>query len=82
MPPCSPTRCGPRNRRDHLQPHGVRPAVRRGLGGAGAALPPTDWRATAGWLPADSVELTGDDLDAIASAIRSTGAGSGPTRPT
>jgi len=35
----------------------------------------------AGWLPAASVELTGDDLDAIAATIRSLGAGSGPERP-
>jgi aryl-alcohol dehydrogenase-like predicted oxidoreductase len=35
----------------------------------------------ADWLPAATVDLTGDDLDAIAAAIRSTGAGSGPVRP-
>jgi aryl-alcohol dehydrogenase-like predicted oxidoreductase len=35
----------------------------------------------ADWLPAATVDLTGDDLDAIAAAIRSSGAGSGPARP-
>ncbi len=35
-----------------------------------------------GWLPAASLELTEHDLDEIAGAIISTGAGSGPERPT
>jgi len=34
-----------------------------------------------GWLPAASLELTEHDLDEIAGAIISTGAGSGPLRP-
>jgi aryl-alcohol dehydrogenase-like predicted oxidoreductase len=34
-----------------------------------------------GWVGAASLELTDDDLDEIAAAIQSTGAGSGPTRP-
>ncbi len=34
-----------------------------------------------GWLPASGVELTGEDLDLIAAAIRESGAGSGPGRP-
>lgn len=34
-----------------------------------------------GWLPAASLELTAADLDAVAAAITSTGAGEGPARP-
>ncbi len=34
-----------------------------------------------GWLPAATLELTGDDLAEIAAAITRTGAGSGPTTP-
>jgi aryl-alcohol dehydrogenase-like predicted oxidoreductase len=34
-----------------------------------------------GWLPAATLELTEADMDAIAAAIRRTGAGSGPERP-
>ena len=34
-----------------------------------------------GWIDAARVELTGPDLDEIAAAVRSTGAGSGPARP-
>ena len=34
-----------------------------------------------GWLPAATLELTGDDLDEIAAAIERTGAGSGPAHP-
>jgi aryl-alcohol dehydrogenase-like predicted oxidoreductase len=34
-----------------------------------------------GWLPAASLTLTGADLDAIADAIATTGAGAGPARP-
>lgn len=34
-----------------------------------------------GWLPAATLELTEADLDEIAAAIRGTGAGSGPERP-
>jgi aryl-alcohol dehydrogenase-like predicted oxidoreductase len=34
-----------------------------------------------GWLPAARVELSAGDLDAIASALTQTGAGSGPLRP-
>jgi aryl-alcohol dehydrogenase-like predicted oxidoreductase len=34
-----------------------------------------------GWLPAAGVELDASDLAAIATAITSTGAGSGPTKP-
>jgi aryl-alcohol dehydrogenase-like predicted oxidoreductase len=34
-----------------------------------------------GWLPAASLELTAADLDEVAEAIRTTGAGSGPERP-
>lgn len=34
-----------------------------------------------GWLPAATLELTGDDLDEIAAAIAATGAGSGPADP-
>ncbi len=34
-----------------------------------------------GWLPAASLTLTGEDLDSIAAAIQTTGAGSGPTQP-
>ncbi len=34
-----------------------------------------------GWLPAASLTLDAGDLDAIAAAIRRTGAGSGPERP-
>jgi aryl-alcohol dehydrogenase-like predicted oxidoreductase len=34
-----------------------------------------------GWLPAAALELTEKDLDEIAGAIRSSGAGSGPERP-
>ena len=34
-----------------------------------------------GWLPAAELELTGQDMDEIASAIRSSGAGTGPARP-
>jgi aryl-alcohol dehydrogenase-like predicted oxidoreductase len=34
-----------------------------------------------GWIDAPDVGLTGDDLDAIAAAIASTGAGGGPLRP-
>jgi aryl-alcohol dehydrogenase-like predicted oxidoreductase len=35
-----------------------------------------------GWLAAASLELTGDDVQAIASALHRTGAGTGPARPT
>jgi len=35
-----------------------------------------------GWIGASEVELTPDELDAIADAIGDTGAGSGPARPT
>jgi aryl-alcohol dehydrogenase-like predicted oxidoreductase len=35
-----------------------------------------------GWLPAGALTLTPLDLDEIAAAIASTGAGEGPTRPT
>lgn len=34
-----------------------------------------------GWLPAASLELTSDELDEIAAAIESTGAGEGPVSP-
>ncbi len=34
------------------------------------------------WLPAADLELTDDDLDELETAIKATGAGSGPTRPT
>jgi aryl-alcohol dehydrogenase-like predicted oxidoreductase len=34
-----------------------------------------------GWLPAAGVKLDASDLAAIAAAIASTGAGSGPTKP-
>lgn len=34
-----------------------------------------------GWLPAASLDLTGADLDEIATAIEQTGAGHGPIRP-
>jgi aryl-alcohol dehydrogenase-like predicted oxidoreductase len=34
-----------------------------------------------GWLPAATLELTGDDLEEIARAIVSTGAGAGPANP-
>jgi aryl-alcohol dehydrogenase-like predicted oxidoreductase len=34
-----------------------------------------------GWLPALDIELTPDELDAIAGAIEATGAGQGPSRP-
>ncbi|MDP9347717.1 MAG: aldo/keto reductase [Gemmatimonadota bacterium] len=34
-----------------------------------------------GWIPAASLELTADDLDEIARAVESTGAGEGPARP-
>jgi len=34
-----------------------------------------------GWIDAAGVTLSGEDLDAIAEAIRATGAGSGPARP-
>lgn len=34
-----------------------------------------------GWLPAATLQLTADDLDAIERAIRETGAGAGPARP-
>jgi aryl-alcohol dehydrogenase-like predicted oxidoreductase len=34
-----------------------------------------------GWIGAANLELTPADLDEIATAIRKTGAGSGPTRP-
>jgi aryl-alcohol dehydrogenase-like predicted oxidoreductase len=34
-----------------------------------------------GWLPAASLELDAEDLEAIAQAIESTGAGSGPSSP-
>jgi aryl-alcohol dehydrogenase-like predicted oxidoreductase len=34
-----------------------------------------------GWLPAASMNLSGEDLDSIAVAIQHTGAGSGPAQP-
>jgi aryl-alcohol dehydrogenase-like predicted oxidoreductase len=34
-----------------------------------------------GWLPAASLELTAEELDEIAAAIESTGAGEGPLSP-
>jgi aryl-alcohol dehydrogenase-like predicted oxidoreductase len=34
-----------------------------------------------GWIDADSLELTGEDLKEIAKILENTGAGSGPTRP-
>ena len=34
-----------------------------------------------GWIDAASFELTADDFDTIAEAIKATGAGAGPTRP-
>jgi aryl-alcohol dehydrogenase-like predicted oxidoreductase len=34
-----------------------------------------------GWIDAATVQLTGDDLDDIASAIAATGAGEGPNHP-
>ncbi|MGW5878697.1 aldo/keto reductase [Nocardiopsis terrae] len=34
-----------------------------------------------GWLPAASLELTGEDLDEIAAALTRTGAGEGPVHP-
>ena len=34
-----------------------------------------------GWIPAASVELSGQDLDEIAAAIGDTGSGEGPRRP-
>ena len=34
-----------------------------------------------GWLDAATLELTGDDLDAVAAAIAATGAGAGPASP-
>ena len=34
-----------------------------------------------GWLPAASLQLTDEDLNEIADAIRHTGAGTGPDRP-
>ena len=34
-----------------------------------------------GWLPAATLELSGNELDRVASAITSTGAGEGPARP-
>jgi aryl-alcohol dehydrogenase-like predicted oxidoreductase len=34
-----------------------------------------------GWLDAAGLRLTDDDLDAIAAAIASSGAGNGPLRP-
>jgi aryl-alcohol dehydrogenase-like predicted oxidoreductase len=33
------------------------------------------------WLPAAALELTDDDLDELASAVRTTGAGAGPVDP-
>lgn len=38
-------------------------------------------RQVDGWLPAATLDLTGEDLDEIAGAIHRTGAGSGPERP-
>lgn len=35
----------------------------------------------AGWLPAADLELTSQDLDELAAAVRQTGAGEGPGRP-
>lgn len=40
-----------------------------------------DARQIDGWIGAASLTLTDDDLDVIATAIATTGAGSGPARP-
>jgi aryl-alcohol dehydrogenase-like predicted oxidoreductase len=47
----------------------------------GAIVGARDARQVEGWLPAASLDLTPEDLDTIARAIRESGAGRGPERP-
>jgi len=47
----------------------------------GAIVGARDTAQVDGWLPAAKVELSGAELDQIARAIESTGAGQGPSRP-
>ena len=47
----------------------------------GAIVGARNPRQVDGWVPAASLELTSADLDEIASAIRTSGAGAGPERP-
>lgn len=47
----------------------------------GAIVGARNPRQVDGWVPAASLELTSADLDEVASAIRTTGAGAGPERP-
>ncbi len=49
-----------------------RPGVTGAIVGASTAA------QVEGWIGAANVELSGEDLDQIAAALRSTGAGSGP----
>jgi aryl-alcohol dehydrogenase-like predicted oxidoreductase len=50
-------------------------------GVTGAIVGARDAAQVSGWLPAASLALTDDDLDELAAAVTSTGAGSGPYDP-
>jgi aryl-alcohol dehydrogenase-like predicted oxidoreductase len=50
-------------------------------GVTGAIVGARSARQVEGWIAAAGLELTAEDLDEIAEAIKRTSAGSGPTRP-
>jgi aryl-alcohol dehydrogenase-like predicted oxidoreductase len=76
---------------DALRPvaerHGVTPAAVAVAwtlafpGVTGAIVGARGPRQVDGWLPAANLQLKDDDLSAIAAAVRTTGAGSGPAAP-